>query len=69
MEWGDVTFSDKNAHNENGTTWTPVSTSDRLWLFQSLRKDPLEEEAYKEAFSVVAIPPSTIVRRLAAAIE
>ncbi|CAK9224306.1 unnamed protein product [Sphagnum jensenii] len=35
----------------------------------SLRKDPLEEEAYKEAFSVVAIPPSMIVRRLAAAIE
>ncbi|CAM6023866.1 unnamed protein product [Sphagnum balticum] len=59
----------KNAHYENGTTWTPVSTSDRLWLFQSLRKDPLEEEAYKEAFSVVAIPPSMIVRRLAAAIE
>jgi Rab3 GTPase-activating protein catalytic subunit len=36
---------------------------------ESLRKDPLEEEAYKEALSVVAIPPSMIVRRLAAAIE
>ncbi|CAK9860416.1 unnamed protein product [Sphagnum jensenii] len=46
-----------------------VSCSEGLWLFQSLRKDPLEEEAYKEALSVVAIPPSMIVRRLAAAIE
>jgi len=46
-----------------------VSCSEGLWLFQSLRKDPLEEEAYKEALSVVAIPASMIVRRLAAAIE
>lgn len=39
------------------------------YFLQSLRKDPLEEEAYKEAFSVITVPPSMIVRRLASAIE
>lgn len=38
-------------------------------VLQSLRKDPVEEAAYKEAFSVITVPPSMIVRRLAAAIE
>ncbi|KAG0584538.1 hypothetical protein KC19_3G216500 [Ceratodon purpureus] len=36
---------------------------------ESLRKDPVEEEAYKEAFSVITVPPSMTLRRLSAAIE
>lgn len=59
-------------------TWTFIffqrreSSKDDIQLhyfLQSLRKDPLEEEAYKEAFSVITVPPSMIVRRLATAIE
>ncbi|BBN01260.1 Rab3 GTPase-activating protein catalytic subunit [Marchantia polymorpha subsp. ruderalis] len=35
----------------------------------SPKKDPSEEEAYKRAFTVVAIPPSMLLRRLASAAE
>ncbi|CAM6097290.1 unnamed protein product [Calypogeia fissa] len=35
----------------------------------SPKKDPIEEEDYKRAFSVVSIPPSSLLRRLAAFAE
>ncbi|KAL2642036.1 hypothetical protein R1flu_009623 [Riccia fluitans] len=35
----------------------------------SPKKDPSEEEAYKNAFTVVAVPPSILLRRLASAVE
>lgn len=57
--------------NSIGRSWSNIER--RLYfggiLNESLRKDPLEEEAYKEAFSVITVPPSMIVRRLASAIE
>jgi Rab3 GTPase-activating protein catalytic subunit len=62
-----------NADSDNsvGRSWSNI---ERRLNFggignESLRKDPLEEAAYKEAFSVITVPPSMIVRRLAAAIE
>lgn len=35
----------------------------------SPKKDPIEEEDYKRAFSVVSIPPSSLLRRLASVAE
>nr|PNR33107.1 hypothetical protein PHYPA_025050 [Physcomitrium patens] len=65
----DVINSDSD--NSVGRSWSNIER--RLTFVgignESLRKDPLEEEAYKEAFSVITVPPSVIVRRLAATIE
>lgn len=62
---------DSDCETSIGRSW--ASSERRLTiggiLNESLRKDPIEEEAYKEALSVVSVPPSMIVRRLAAAIE
>eukprot|EP00250_Pteridium_aquilinum_P020712 c24913_g1_i1 orf=752-2845(-) len=47
----------------------PIEAQESRAIFQSPKKDPVEEDAYKRAMSIVVVPSSKLLRKLAAVIE